>query len=127
MRFLPLLLALAGCAAMGEREDEGAELARQLAGRTAGAPQSCVPVTQNAPLEIVDRQTLAYRLGSTIYVNRLGSECPGMRPFNTLIVETNGSQYCRLDRVRALEPGSSIPGPICPLGDFIPYRLPGRR
>lgn len=124
MRFLPLLLALSGCAALGDREDEGAELARQLAGRSAGAPQSCVPIAQATSLEIVDRQTLAYRVGSTTYVNRLPTDCPGMRPFNTLIVETHGSQYCRLDRVRALEPGSSIPGPICPLGDFIPYRLP---
>jgi hypothetical protein len=127
MRFLPLLLALAGCAAIGQREEDGAELARQLAGRSAGEPQSCVSITQLAPLEIVDRETIAYRSGSTIYVNRLGGNCPGLRPFNTLIIETHGSQYCRGDRVRTLEPGSSIPGPICPLGDFVPYRLPPRR
>lgn len=126
MRILPLLLALGGCAAIGQREDEGAELARQLAGRVAGEAQNCVSITQSGPLEIVDRQTLAYRVGSTIYVNRLRGECPGLRPLNTLIVETHGSQYCRGDRVRTLESGISIPGPICPLGDFVPYRLPGR-
>ena len=124
MRFLPLLFALAGCAAIEQREDEGAELQRQLAGRSAGEAQSCVPITQASTLQIIDSRTIAYRTGSTIYVNRLSTDCPGMRPFNTLVVETHGSQYCRLDRVRALEPGSSIPGPICPLGDFIPYRLP---
>lgn len=126
MRFLPLLFALAGCAAVGQREDDGAELARQLAGRVAGEPQNCVSISQSGPLEIVDRQTIAYRVGSTIYVNRLRSECPGLRPLNTLIVETHGSRYCRGDRVRTLEPGVSIPGPICPLGDFVPYRLPGK-
>jgi hypothetical protein len=127
MRFLPLLLLFAGCAAIGQREDEGSELARQLAGRSAGEAQACVSITQSGPLEIVDSRTIAYRAGSTIYVNRLASNCPGLRPFNALIVEAHGSQYCRGDRVRGLEPGSSIPGPICPLGDFVPYRLPPRR
>jgi hypothetical protein len=122
MRFLPLLLALAGCAAVGQREDEGAELARQLAGRSAGEAQRCVPSSQLTSLEPIDRQTIAYRSGSTIYVNRLRSECPGLRPFVTLIVEAQGSQYCSGDRVRALESGTSIPGPICPLGHFVPYR-----
>jgi hypothetical protein len=126
MRFLPLLIALAGCTAVGQREDERAELARQLAGRSGGEAQRCVSITQSAPLEIVDRQTLAYRVGSTIYVNRLENGCPGLRPTNTLVIETHGSQYCRGDWVRSLEPGASIPGPICPLGDFVPYRLPRR-
>ena len=124
MRVLLLPLALAGCSAIGQRGDEGAELARQLAGRSAGKAERCVSITQSAPLEIVDRQTIAYRSGSTIYVNRLQGDCPGLRPFNTLIVETHGSQYCRGDRVRGLEPGTSIPGPTCPLGDFVPYRRP---
>jgi hypothetical protein len=126
MRLLALLLALGGCAALGQGQEEGAELGRQLAGRSAGEAQRCVPITQSAPLEIVDRRTLAYRVGSTIYVNRLAGDCPGLRPFNTLVVETQGSQYCRGDWVRSLEPGASIPGPICPLGDFVPYRLPRR-
>jgi hypothetical protein len=126
MRVLLISFALAGCAALGQKEDDGAELARQLAGRSAGAAQRCAPITQAAPLEIVDRQTLAYRVGSTIYVNRLANGCPGLRPFNTLVIETQGSQYCRGDWVRSVEPGASIPGPICPLGDFVPYRLPGR-
>jgi hypothetical protein len=63
------------------------------------------------------------RRGDTVWVNRLEGHCPGLRPLNTLVVEPSlGGQYCRNDRVRAIEPGSSIPGPICPLGDFTPYR-----
>jgi hypothetical protein len=122
MRFLPLLLALAGCAAYQDRVDKGAELSRQLAGRSAGEAQSCVSSSQSASLEAIDRQTIAYRSGSTIYVNRLRGECPGLRPHVTLIVEAQGSQYCSGDRVRALEPGLSIAGPQCPLGEFVPYR-----
>lgn len=126
MRVLLLLFGLAGCAALGQGEDDGAELARQLAGGSAGEAQRCVSSSQSTPLEVIDRQTIAYRTGSTIYVNRLRADCPGLRPFSTLIIETQGSQYCRGDRVRALDPGSSIPGPLCLLGDFVPYRLPPR-
>jgi hypothetical protein len=124
MRYLPLLLALAGCAAIGQREDDGAELARQLAGRSPGEAQRCVSIMQATPLEIVDGRTLAYRARGAIYVNRLANACPGLHPNKTLIIETHGSRYCRGDWVRSLEPGASIPGPTCLLGDFVPYRLP---
>jgi hypothetical protein len=66
---------------------------------------------------------LVYRERDTVYVNRLGADCPGMRPLTTLIVEAHGSQYCRGDRVRAAETGSTVPGPFCVLRDFVPYRL----
>ena len=127
MRSLIFALALSGCAAVGQGPEarEQAAFARELEGRVAGPAETCVSTMQNQPLRIVDRRTLAYDRGGTIWVNRLGSECPGMRPFNTLIVEVHGSQYCRGDRVRALEPGTSIPGPICILGDFVPYRRGG--
>ncbi len=127
MRCLIFLLALSACAGMGPgpetREQEA--FGRELQGRIAGAAETCVPAVQNQPLRIVDRRTVAFERGETIWVNRLASDCPGMRPFNTLIVEVHGSQYCRGDRVRALEPGTSIPGPICILGDFVPHRRAG--
>jgi hypothetical protein len=129
MRLLPLLLLAAGCAATGT--DSGAPSRDQLAltqdleGRIAGAPQACVPIRQTQTLHIVDRRTLVYRDFDTIWVNRLGADCPGMRPFATLIVEAHGSQYCRGDRVRAVETGNAIPGPFCVLRDFVPYRRAG--
>ena len=124
MRSLVFLVALSGCAAMGPgpetREQEA--FARELSGRSPGTPEACVSAVQNQPLRIVDRQTIAYDRGDTIWVNRLDSSCPGLRPFNTLVVEVHGGQYCRGDRVRGIEPGTTIPGPICILRDFVPYR-----
>lgn len=124
MRLLPLLLILAGCAAAGTdrpaREQEA--LGRELAGRVAGEAETCISASPSAGLTIVDRRTLTYREGRTLWVNRLGAECPGLRPLATLIVEVQGSRYCRNDRVRAVETGASIPGPTCLLGDFVPYR-----
>ncbi len=125
MRLLPLLLVLAGCAAPtmdGPSRDQEA-LNRELAGRVAGETVSCIsPATSSAGLTIVDNQTLVYRDGRTLWVNRLRAPCPGLRPLDTLIVEVQGRGYCRHDRFRSLQSGSTIPGPTCLLGDFTPYR-----
>lgn len=124
MRKLALLLLLAGCAgpgAVGPSRDSQ-DLERELAGRTAGPPESCIPAESNQNARIVDARTLVYDRGRTIWVNRLDSDCPGMRPMDTLVVEVHGSQYCRGDHFRTLSTGSTIPGPVCILGDFTPYR-----
>lgn len=119
----PLLL-LAGCAAGTAPESAGAEddLARALAGRVAGEAERCISTSPSEGLRVVDEQTLLYGRGRTLYVNRLQSACPAIEPLGTLITEVYGGQLCRGDRVRGLEPGASIPGPSCLLGDFVPYR-----
>jgi hypothetical protein len=123
MRIVLSLLLLAGCAAAGSRSAANeAAFERELAGRTAGEPRQCVSIVPQQGLTIENRRTVVQRRGDTIWVNRLSRDCPGLDPFATLVVEANGSQYCRGDRVRALSAGSSIPGPYCILGDFIPYR-----
>ncbi len=124
MRALLLLLCLSGCAAgaLPPEERQRAGLAQDLQGRAAGAPESCVSVFPSQALEIIDSRTLALRSGSTIWVNRLEAECPGLRPLDTLIVEVQGNRYCRRDRIRSLPRGTTIPGPLCFLGDFTPYR-----
>ena len=122
-RAVMLTLALAGCAAAGPiaSSDEN-RLQRWLDRRTAGAPANCVPVMSGRSLTIVDSSTLVYDAGTTIWVNRLDSPCPGLDDRDTLVVDLHGSQYCRGDLVRGVTPGMSIAGPKCPLGDFVPYR-----
>jgi hypothetical protein len=124
MRTLPLLLALAGCAGAGPwpSAPRGDELAPLVAGRAAGPAESCVASVQNTSLRVIDSRTLVYDRGRTVWVNRLRDACPGLRRDDALIVETHGSRYCRNDRIRAFEPYRSIPGPVCLLGDFVPYR-----
>ena len=124
-QLMPLAaIVLASCAAhpeTGPTRDQDA-LARELAGMRAGEARSCIPTQGRQGLTIVDQRTLTLRSGRTLWVNRLEAPCPGLRPLDTLIVELHGSQYCRNDRIRGLEPGSSIPGPSCLLGDWRPYR-----
>ena len=125
MRVLALLLLLGACAGPGASgtDREADALQRDIAGRTEGPPQSCIPASSAGQnLRIANPRTLVYEQGRTVWVNRLDSDCPGMRPTDTLIVEVNGSQYCRGDRFRAASQGSTIPGPTCILGNFTPYR-----
>ena len=119
MRLLPLLLLAAACAAGPARE---ADLAVELAGRTAGPPRDCVTASAGDGLVARDSRTLVYRRGDTLWVNRLAAACPGLDPMSTLIVEVHGSQYCRGDPFRTVEPGRSLPGPACRLGPFTPWR-----
>jgi len=119
MRLLPLLLLASACAAGPAPE---ADLSDELAGRAAGPSQDCVSASPGVNLVARDRQTLVYTQGDTIWVNRLAAAYPGLDPMSTLIVEAQGAQYCRGDRVQGVEPGLSIPGPACPLGSFTPYR-----
>ena len=122
MRAIPLAAGLLVAACAGPVVPPGDASASLTAGRAAGPPQSCVPSGLGANLRAVDSATLAYGSGSTIYINRLGGSCPGLRELSTIIVDVHGSQYCRGDRIRANEPGSIIPGPTCSLGEWVPYR-----
>lgn len=123
MRLLPLLLLATACAATGGGASDGeADLTRELAGRTAGEPRDCVSTSPGSNLTARGRQTLVYRRGDTIWVNRLKAECPGLHELSQLVIEVQGSRYCRGDHFRTREPGISIPGPICILDRFTPYR-----
>ena len=93
----------------------------ELAGRTAGAPQRCIHVNQMEALRLAGSQTALYGAGRTVWVNHFGSNCAGMDRSYTLIIEPIGSQYCRGDLVRSIEPVSRVPGPACVLADFVPY------
>lgn len=124
MRAILLLpLILAACTAVPPpREDGEARFARELAGRTPGPPERCIPSDGQSSLQVVDSATLAYRRGRTLWLNRLPSVCPGMRRGDALVVEMFGSSYCRGDIIRPVRPYSAVPGPTCVLGEFVPYR-----
>ena len=124
MRVLMLFAILAITACTRPAEPGASGLARDLAGHVAGAPQSCVGIFPNQNLRVIDASTIAYGYGRTIYVNRLSGPCPGLEPLSTLIVQAEGNQYCRGDRIQGREPGAIIPGPTCNLRDWTPYRMP---
>ena len=119
-------LALAGCTASSEfgsarQAEASATLARELDGRVAGAPVNCIGNSASTRPMIIDSHTILYRDGGRVYRNDVVGSCPRLTPYNTMIVEVQGGQLCRNDRFRVLEPGTTIPGPYCRLGQFTPY------
>ena len=95
-----------GCTASAEQSSSGQtkgerDLAKAIGDRNAGTPTDCIDSTSIDGPEIIDRQTVVYRRGSKVWVNKLAAECPGLEPFNTMIVELHGSQICRNDQFSA--------------------------
>ena len=98
------------------------DLADELKGLTPGEPINCISSTSTNGPQVIDKDTILYRQGRTVYRNELPAECRGLEPGNTLIIELHGGQVCANDKFRVLEPGQSIPGPYCRMGKFTPYK-----
>lgn len=122
--FIPIAAAIAAAGCAAPPEPSGEAFAREIAGMTAGPSKACVSTFGRESLRVIDGSTLAYGSGSMVYINRLPGTCPGLRPLSTLIVDAQSGQYCRGDRVRAVEVAGAIPGPPCNLGDWTLYRRP---
>ncbi|HEY1604283.1 MAG TPA: DUF6491 family protein [Allosphingosinicella sp.] len=124
MRLAPMtILLLAAFSTAAMPKSDRSDLAKQLAGRTAGPPQDCVSMDTTANLRPVNEQTLIVERGPILYVNHLRGGCPGLEATDTIILQANGNQYCRGDHFRTRPFGGGVvPGPICVLGDFTPYR-----
>ncbi len=126
--------ALAGCAS-GERSanadaltpEQLAVLDRELGGKVAGEPVSCIPGRRAEQTIRVSDDILLYRAsGRLVYKNDLRSSCPGLaRDQDIIVSNTTGSGPCRGDIIRLVDRVSGITGSSCSLGDFTPYRTPG--
>ena len=96
---------------------------RELAGRSPGRIERCVPTDQMEPIHVAenDRHLLLYGGGRTIWVNHLGPEC-GFDPDDVLVTHPFGSSYCQGDLVRSFDRFSRIPGPACVLNEWVSYK-----
>ena len=120
-------MALVACTSSAEFQSTAIaradrDLAEELKGLTPGAPVNCIGNTTTNGPQVIDKDTILYRSGRTVYRNELPSECRNLEAGNTLIIELHGGQICENDRFRVLEPGANIPGPYCRLGKFTPYK-----
>jgi hypothetical protein len=121
MRFvLPIALVLAGCAPVPDAPSGGQALARAV-GPASGPAQECISIPPGEALTVLIGQTLGYGSGRTVWVNHVPAQCRLSSSFSTVIVERQSSRVCRGDRVRTIETGASLPGPLCVLGPFVPH------
>jgi hypothetical protein len=116
------LLALLVCACAAPQPTEPRRQAIELAGRTAGVVQHCLPILRTEALRVsdTDQHMLLYGRGGTIWASDLGPGC-GFSVSDTLVTQSLAYRYCRGDVVRSFDRMSRIPGPSCVLGDFVRY------
>lgn len=108
-------------------EKQAAKLEAALAGKTPGEKVSCVPRQPSSNLTAISGNVLLYRVNSRlIYRNDLIGSCAGLSRGDTLIVRTYGAQYCRGDMASSADLVAGMVTGSCALGDFTPYRAPGR-
>jgi hypothetical protein len=114
--------ALAGSCSAPQPVPVAPRQVAELAGRTAGKAQRCVPAQPNPVFRVSqsDPHMLLYGEGKTIWATDLGPGC-SFGESGTAQPENASSYYCHGDFVRAPGPLNLLPGPHCVLGDFLPY------
>jgi Family of unknown function (DUF6491) len=127
--FILPLVTLAACGEMDSTpvpltQKQTEQLNKELAGKTAGKPVSCISTFNSDNMVRISDNILLYRVsGNLVYKNNLRSTCPGLARDNDIVVsEQFGSQKCKGDVLRMVDRSSGIPGPVCSLGEFVPYR-----
>ncbi|MGA7436617.1 MAG: hypothetical protein WBW32_00650 [Luteibacter sp.] len=122
-----LAFALATAAAgpaLAHKDDPAAQLAKITEGRIAGNPKQCIDLPQVYNTQIIDKTTIAYRIGSTYYVNQLRSGAESLDSNDVMVTKTFGSQLCALDSVKMVDRyGGGLRGFVV-LGPFVPYAPP---
>jgi hypothetical protein len=134
MRAIPLLVtaaALAGCTTQPSettRTAEGqAKFVKLTAGKVAGTPMSCLPSYQTNDMVTIDDSTVAFKQGSTVYVNHLLGPCNGLDSgFYTLVTRSHGSGMCRGDISHVSDIRTGMMVGSCAIGDFVPYKTAAR-
>lgn len=99
-------------------------LTKQLAGKVAGAPVNCISDYNSTNIVRISDDILLYRVsGNLVYKNNLRGSCPGLaRDSDIIVSEQFGGQKCRGDLIKLVDRTSGIQGPVCSLGEFVPYR-----
>ncbi|UPG93008.1 hypothetical protein [Luteibacter aegosomatissinici] len=125
----PLIVLAAACIAapaLAYKDDPAAELAKITNGRIAGKPQRCIDLPQVYGTQIIDKTTIAYRIGPTYYVNQLKSGAKALNSDDLMVTKTFGSQLCEMDTVDMVDRYGGGRRGFAVLGPFIPYKLPAK-
>ncbi len=117
------LLATAPAVAKPRLSPE-AELADAVKGRVAGAPVSCINLTNVRNVQIIDRTALVYDAGGVKYVNRPRGGAEQLDHWDVLVTRLPNNRLCRPDIVRLYDSASRFETGFISLGDFVPYRRP---
>ena len=121
-------MGLAACAtaafAPAERTAKAqATYDRMLAGKVAGAPLQCLPRFRTDDMTVIDDNTILFREGSTVYVNKTIGDCSQLgRGGAALVTRSISSTMCRGDIAQVVDNTTGIHLGSCAIGSFTPYR-----
>jgi hypothetical protein len=115
-------LAVSGCTQTGT-PGEGF-VSKAPAATVAGEPVSCVQTTLIRNTRVWDDQTIDFVMSNgTRYRNTLPNRCPTLGFEEKFAYTTATTSLCDLDTITVLPTGSSVAGPTCGLGKFVPVTL----
>jgi hypothetical protein len=111
-----------GASAQKNGKDGEAEIAKAIAGRTAGKPTDCINLRNIRSSRIVDRTAILYEMNNgVIYVNRPRTGAETLDWNDILVTNTFSSQLCSIDTVKLYDNGSRMVTGWVGLGEFVPY------
>jgi hypothetical protein len=131
LAMLPIVAACTQGAARSEPElgvREARDLAKEIEGKVAGAPQSCISSLDSSKLRVLGDNVVVYRVNKDlVYRGTLEGACRGLAMGDALVMNRpTATQYCRGDIARSVNFPSGMTTGSCAFGDFVPYRTPGK-
>jgi len=115
-------LAVSGCAQTGAPGE--AFVSKAPVATVAGEPVNCVQTTLIRNTRVWDDRTIDFVMSNgTRYRNTLPNSCPTLGFEQRFAYKTTTTSLCDLDTITVLSVGSSVAGPTCGLGKFVPVTL----
>jgi hypothetical protein len=97
-----------------------AQLAKLIAGRTAGKPRSCIPAQISTRLRVIDNTAIVYDAGKTLWVAR-PDDPRSLNTSDILVIKRYSSELCKQDVIHTVDRMSGFMTGVVFLNDFVPY------
>lgn len=98
------------------------ELQHLLAGKTAGAPVDCVPLTSISSSLIIDRTAIVFETSpGKLYLNTPPRGAAALDNRDTMVVDTRTPELCSVDTVGLRDMATGMNSGFVGLGRFVPY------
>lgn len=120
--YAALMTGLIAAPVAAARQTPQQRLDKLIAGRTAGKPVDCIQLNRSSnDSEKIPGLAMAYRQGTTWYVNRFQGGCPQLDENTILVTKTWSGQLCRGDIADLRDNGTRMTVGSCIFDSFIPY------
>ena len=119
-----LIAGLIAAPAAAVKPSPEEQLAKLTDGRVAGKPVDCIPQFPSNESRRIDTLAMAYRVGTTWYVNRFEGGCPELRYDRIMVTRSPVGKYCRGDIVRLRTAYPPMDVGSCIFDAFVPYPKP---